>query len=310
MSKPYLLVFPGQSTHEPNMGHYWYENSSVFQKAYQSLLDYFYEKNGTSLENIIKNHPDQLELTQWAQPAIYCYQVAAAKMIMQHNPPEAIIGHSLGEFAAVVAADGMDPYKTLDLVTERGLLMQQTEPGKMIAVLCSTTICSDILNRHPNLACWISAENDESVTIIAGMPKDVDLFKSYCTGAGIRHLGLTIGNAFHTPMMESIEPQWKVLTQEIKNKSLSIPIYSSIDGKKHTLLPEDYWYTHLFARVRFKQALNKLKADLPIHTCIEVGPSNRFQTYLKKRWDTTSSTGPEENGKEIQIHLNEILYHS
>lgn len=310
MAKPYLLIFPGQGTHIASMGQYWAEESPIFGKYYHSLLNHFHTQYGVSLENIIMKHPDQLELTQWAQPAIYCYQVAAAHMIMDKKKASAIAGHSLGEFAAIVTAGGMDPYKTLELVTERGLLMQKTDPGKMIAALCSHDVITNILERHPKWACWISAENDENLTIVAGMPQDMDQLTHSLAYLGIRFLNIAVENAFHTPMMESISAEWKKLTDKVETQTFDIPFYSSVDGKMHFILPKDYWFMHLFARVRFKQALNHLYRDFPEHACIEVGPNNKFQSYLRKRWNLTASTGPEKSLKEIRIQLEELLYHS
>lgn len=310
MSKPYILVFPGQGTHLQSMGHYWAQESNIFGECYRSLLHYFEEKNGESLEKIILNHADQLELTQWAQPAIYCYQVASAKMIMHKKKPSAIAGHSLGEFAAIVASGGMDPYDTLDLVSQRGLLMQQTEPGKMIAVLCPQDKLNIILERHPKWECWISAENDENMTIAAGKPHDIDLLMQALSYLGIRYLNIAVENAFHTPLMESISEPWENMVNQYPSKPFDIPLYSSVDGVKHTHLPKNYWFTHLFARVRFKQALNHLHRDFPHHMCVEAGPNNKFQSYLKKRWAMTASTGPEKHGKELKIHIDELMYHS
>ena len=310
MSKPYILIFPGQGTHLAGMGQFWSKESTIFRECYHSLLQYFEKQYGTSLEDIINHKPDQLEQTQWAQPAIYCYQVAAAKMIMHKKKPSAVAGHSLGEFAAVVAAGGMDAYQTLDLVAQRGALMQKTEPGKMIAVLSTQDVVSNILERHPKWACWISAENDHTMTIVSGFPDDIALFANSLAYLGIRYLNVPIENAFHTPIMESIAEEWKLIAQSIKCKTFDIQLYSSVDGKKHAALPHDYWFMHMFARVRFKQALDNLYQDFPDHTCIEVGPGNKFYSYLKKRWNNITSTGPEKNGKELRIQLDELLYHT
>lgn len=309
MSKPYLLVFPGQGTHEGPFGFFWTKDSKVFHDHFYSLLSYFKEQQGESLEDIIFNHPDQLRLTHWAQPAIYCYQIAAARMLSQHHKPTALTGHSLGEFAAVSLAGGMDVYDGLNLVTQRGLLMQKTPSGKMIAAFCPQEKIHTLLERHPDWACWISAENDEHVTIVSGVPEDIDQLILSLNYLGLRHIPLSVDNAFHTPLMECIAAEWKALCSQIELKSLEIPFYSTIDGKRHTVLPQDYWFTHLFARVRFRQALNALHHDFPQHVCVEVGPGNKLQSYIKKHWDLSIATGPEKQGRELHIHIEELLYH-
>lgn len=309
MSKPYLLVFPGQGSHGGPLGAFWAKESAVFKESYNSLLSYFKEKFSDSLEDIVYKYPEKLDETQWAQPAIYCYQVAMAKMLMSSHKPDAVLGSSLGEFAAVVVAGAMDEYATLELVAQRGALMQQTAAGKMIAAFCGTERITSLLERHPNWACWISAENDDNVTILAGNPQDIDLLTNALSYLGVRFITVPVYTAFHTPMMESIANDWASIVSRSYSTSCDIAWYSSVDGKKHKVLPDDYWLAQMFARIRFKQALNMLYHDYPTHVCIEVGPGNKYQSYLKKRWTEAVSLGPESQGKDLHNHLNDVLYY-
>lgn len=308
MSKPFICVFPGQGTTEPHMGTYWSDNSDIFKKVYDDLLNYFEEKNSISLREIIHNHADKLIETRWAQPAIYCYQIAASHMLWSYGKPDAVMGHSLGEYAAIVAADGMDMYEGLDLVSERGRLMQQTEPGKVIAVLTNHDSITNILERHAELACWIAAENDENVFIVAGSEHDIQKLIEIIQYYAIRHLVIPGSTAFHTPLMHAIQDDWQKACKKVTLRPLSIPLYSTVTGTASSHLHTDYLMTHMQARVRFQTALNHMLLDYPYHCCIEMGPHNRFQSYIKKKWPLSIALGPEKNGPTCTLELQERLY--
>ena len=307
MAKSYISVYPGQGTVEPGMGAYWCLHSSAFKKIFEELLDYFNKKNNVSLSDIITHHPDTLIETQWAQPAIYCYQVAASSMLADYGNPAAVTGHSMGEFSALVRAGALDMYTGLDVITQRGLLMQQTAKGKVIAVISSFEQITKILHQHPEWACWIAAENDAKVYIVAGLPEDIDACSQTLASHAIRSITIPGQTAFHTPIMDQIMPEWIKICQKVTLDELTIPFYSSVIGQELQKLPDDYLITHLNARVRFQSALNNLYQDYPEHIGIEIGPNNRFFTYLMKRWEKALSLGPEKSARDCESRLEHYM---
>ena len=276
-------VFPGQGAQYPGMGKDLYENSEeakeLFEKA-NEILDFDITK--IMFEGTI----DDLKETKVTQPAIFLHSVLLAKTVKDFAP-EMVAGHSLGEFSALVANGALTFEDGLKLVYKRALAMQkacEAEPSTMAA----------IVGLDDNIVEEVCASVDEVVVpanyncpgqlVISGSFAGIDKACELLTARGAkRALKLTVGGAFHSPLME---PAREELAAAIESTNLSkpiCPVYQNVNAQA-TSDPEvikQNLIAQLTAPVRWTQTAKNMIADgAALFT--EIGPGKVLQGLIKK----------------------------
>jgi acyl transferase domain-containing protein len=155
--------------------------------------------------------------TAFAQPAIFCAGVAGWRAITRAFEPVAVVGHSLGEFAALVAAGALDARDALQLVIRRGRLMQDAETrqsGAMIAISGpSFESLPAIMER-----CGVVIANDNAPhqVVLSGPAAAIERTREEVTAAGLRAVRLPVRGAFHSPLMADVSLMFRSAVTEIE----------------------------------------------------------------------------------------------
>jgi [acyl-carrier-protein] S-malonyltransferase len=164
------------------------------------------------------------ESTAFAQPAIFCASVAGWRAIKQVLEPAAVAGHSLGEFAALVAAGSISPLDALQLVLRRGRLMEEAEQshgGGMIAV------SGPSLERVQAIAerCGVVIANDNSPSqlVLSGSATSIERAFEESRAAGLRAAHLPVCGAFHSPLMADVGEQLQAALAEVEIGPPALP---------------------------------------------------------------------------------------
>ena len=166
------FIFPGQGAQKAGMGKDFYENSeaarSFFDQA-QKILDF-------DLKEMCFGEHEELNLTEYTQPCMVSVCLAIVQELKKRGiNPDITAGLSLGEYAAVAAADGMNELDAIKLVRRRGILMQSTVPageGAMAAVLgLDAKKIEEILESFENV--WIANYNCPGQIVITGLTNEV-----------------------------------------------------------------------------------------------------------------------------------------
>src|SRR5699024_4595086 len=134
--KRIAFMFPGQGSQSVGMGKQFYDTYSDVQKMYQQANDVL----GYNIDTLMFEGPqEKLTETEYAQPALLLSSIAAHHLLISEGiQPDMVVGHSLGEYSALVAAGMLTLEEALPLVALRGRLMEQAYPkgqGSMSAVL-------------------------------------------------------------------------------------------------------------------------------------------------------------------------------
>ena len=276
-------VFPGQGAQYPGMGKDLYENSdeakALFEKA-NAILGFDITK--IMFEGTI----DDLKETKVTQPAIFLHSVLLAKTVKDFAP-EMVAGHSLGEFSALVANGALTFEDGLTLVYKRALAMQkacEAEPSTMAA----------IVGLEDNVVEEVCALVDEVVVpanyncpgqlVISGSFAGIDKACELLTARGAkRALKLTVGGAFHSPLME---PAREELAAAIESTTFSkpvCPVFQNVNAQA-TSDPEvikQNLIAQLTAPVRWTQTVqNMISGGATSFT--EIGPGTVLQGLVKK----------------------------
>ena len=278
------FLFPGQGAQFPGMAKDLYETSALAKERFEQANKLL----GFSITDIMFGEDaEALKQTKVTQPAIFLHSVILSEIIGDRFKPNAVAGHSLGEFSALVAAKAMSFEDGLKLVSQRAMAMQEAcdeIPGTMAAVLgledhIIEQVCAD------TAGVVVAANyNCPGQLVISGEKKAIDLACSSLKEAGAkRALPLPVGGAFHSPLME---PAKTKLAAAIENTSIQnpiCPIYQNVvaQGISEASFIKENLIAQLTAPVRWTQSVQQMLADGVVHFT-EVGPGKVLQGLVKK----------------------------
>ncbi|AMM24058.1 type I polyketide synthase [Variovorax sp. PAMC 28711] len=279
-----VLLFTGQGAQYARMGQGLYEGDTVFRAAFDDCLRAFDGVLDFDLRACLQSSdPLALAPTSVTQPATFALEYALARQLLSLGlVPVALIGHSVGEFAAAVVAGVMRLDDAARLVAHRGLLMQAQPAGDMLAVRLPA---ADVLARLPDTLS-LAAENGPKACVVAGPSADVEALRVVLDAEGVTTRRLQTSHAFHSAMMDAAVAPFEQRVRAVRLSPPAIPIYSTLTGR--LLTPDEatdprYWSRHLRETVRFSPAVRAALADVPHALFIEVGPRNTLTTLVRQQ---------------------------
>ncbi|MFL2587426.1 MAG: ACP S-malonyltransferase [Flavobacteriaceae bacterium] len=277
-------VFPGQGSQFPGMGKDLYDQHRIAKILFESaneILDFDITKI------MFEGTKEELKQTRVTQPAIYIYSVIVTKIMGSKFQPDALAGHSLGEFSALAAAETISFDSGLRLVSQRAEAMQMAcdvEDGTMAAILGLDDEKVVEICRQTQGVVVAANFNCPGQLVISG---SVNAVKSACenmreSGAK-RAILLPVGGAFHSPLME---PARVKLANAIENTNFTSPIcpvFQNVVAEAVTdsLAIKKNLVAQLTTSVRWTQTIEKMVAH-GIKNFIEVGPGKVLQGLIKK----------------------------
>lgn len=218
--------------------------------------------------------------TNLTQPAIFAFEYALASTLIGAGvSPALMIGHSLGELVAACVGGVFSLPVCAGLVALRGTLMQDCQPGAMIAVAVSETEAKQLANN--SLA--VAAVNAPELTVLAGETNSIDDLAHRLAGMGIAHWRLATNRAFHSPMMAAAGRRFSDAVGIHRAGPANLPYVSTISGALVSAdthdLPEQ-WGRQFTATVQFHKAL-QVALERPGRIYLELGPSDTLTRLLQ-----------------------------
>lgn len=275
-------VFPGQGAQYVGMGKDLYEQNETVR----ALFERANEVLGFRITDIMfAGTAEELKQTKVTQPAVFLHSVAMAAAL--GVTPEAVAGHSLGEFSALVVSGALTFEEGLRLVAKRAEAMQQAceaVPGTMAAVLNLSDEAVEAACAAVEGVVVAANYNCPGQLVISGEVSAVEAACVKCKEAGARRaLVLPVGGAFHSPLME---PAREALARAIAAADFQTPrcpIYQNVDAKPHTDPVEirTNLIAQLTAPVRWTQIVQQMTAD-GVDTYLELGPGTVLQGLIRK----------------------------
>ena len=277
-------IFPGQGSQFPGMGKDLFDRFEMAKEMFH-VSD---EILGFDLSTILlKGSKEDLQQTRVTQPAIFLHSIITAKVMGTDFQPDAVAGHSLGEFSALTAAGVIDFESGLKLVSQRAEAMQKAcniSKGTMAAILGMEDKKVDEICQQISGVVVAANYNCPGQLVISG---SIDAIESACEdlkAAGAkRALILPVGGAFHSPLME---PARAELENAIDSTSFSdplCPIYqnSPAIAVEDPIEIQKNLIAQLTAPVRWSQSINSM-IESGITNFIEVGPGKVLQGLVRK----------------------------
>ena len=287
--KPFAFVFPGQGSQSVGMLDAWGDHPAV-----RATLAEASEALKEDIGALIQNGPkEQLDLTANTQPvmltaAIACYRAWRAE---GGDAPQAVAGHSLGEYSALVAAGALTLAQAVPLVRLRALAMQDAVPvgaGAMAAILGldAATVVQGCREAAASSGEVVEAANfnDPKQIVIAGTKAGVDAACEVLKAKGAkRALPLSVSAPFHSSLMKPAAERLKVALDGVALQSPTIAVVNNIDVSAPTGVAEikDALYRQAFGPVRWTEVIGALKARGLQHI-IECGPGKVLSGMVKR----------------------------
>jgi [acyl-carrier-protein] S-malonyltransferase len=280
----HAFLFPGQGAQFPGMGKDLYEASAQAKKMFHQANEIL----GFSITDIMFGEDaEALKQTQVTQPAIFLHSVILSTVMGTKFQPDAVAGHSLGEFSALVAAKALTFEDGLKLVHQRALAMQNAcdeIPGTMAAILgLEDKVVETVCKETPGIV--VAANyNCPGQLVISGETNAISLACEAMKEAGAkRALPLPVGGAFHSPLMEPAKTKLATAIEATAIVSPICPVYQNVVAKGIEAADEIKinLIAQLTAPVKWTQTVQQLLTD-GSSLFTEVGPGKVLQGLVKK----------------------------
>ncbi|NEO18051.1 alpha/beta fold hydrolase [Moorena sp. SIO4A5] len=286
--QPVAFMFPGQGAQYVNMGLELTHEISTFRVLIDRCSELLKPHLGIDLRHVLypkqeqtNQATEQLKQTSITQPALFVIEYALAQLWMSWGVrPQAMIGHSIGEYVAACVAGVFSLEDALSLVALRGQMMQQLPAGSMLAVPLPEEEVQSLLGQELSLA----VINGPSQSVISGPTDAIALLQNQLDQQGVEYRRLHTSHAFHSKMMEPILDSFTDQVKQVSLKPPQIPYLSNVTGTWITAeqaVNPRYWAQHLRQTVRFSQGVQQLLKQ-PETILLEVGPGRTLSTLTKR----------------------------
>jgi [acyl-carrier-protein] S-malonyltransferase len=277
------FCFPGQGSLEAGMGR-------EIAEAVPEAMDVYRigsEATGMDLAHLCFESPlEELVETEVQQPTLVATSLAILAAVRKEGlEPDVVVGHSVGEYAALASVGAMGTGETIALVRERGLAMAEAakqRPGAMAAILgledqLVETLCRKIL------MVWPANYNCPGQIVISGENEAVEECCAEAESLGARRaIRLKVSGAFHSPLVARAADRLKPAIDRIRFSDPVAPFMSTVTAKVEPAQRlAALLVNQLTEPVRFTQAAGELMKD-GVTTFVEIGPGNVLSGLVKR----------------------------
>jgi acyl transferase domain-containing protein/acyl carrier protein len=274
-----VFLFTGQGAQYAGMGKGLYDSEAVFRAAVDRCAEILRDTLDRPLQSVLFPAPGEaspIDDTQYAQPAIFAIEYALSELWRSWGvQPSAVLGHSIGEFAAAVVAGVMTVEDALRLVAARGRLMQQLPGGgAMAAVIADEARVTEAIASFADRVS-IAALNGPANTVISGSGDAIAQILDACAAKQISAQRLVVSHAFHSPLMEPMLDEFERIAAAIRYAPPRVPFVSTVTGTVSDgsfAFDASYWRRHARGTVRFADGLTALQARGD-RVFLEIGPA-------------------------------------
>jgi amino acid adenylation domain-containing protein len=311
--KQVVFMFCGQGAHYIDMGLELYQKEPLFRRQMdrcfdilRPLMDYDLREvflpglHSTSSYSSPGGKDELIHRQDLSQPMFFVFEFALAQLLMKWGiKPDAMIGYSIGEYAAAHLAGVFSLEDALTLVALRGKLMQQLPPGVMLSVPVPEEELRPLLNKELSLAAV-----NEPTCIVAGSNGAIGAFERTLREKKYMCRRLSISHAGHSVMLDSMLEEFKGEFGPVHLAAPEIPYISSLTGRWITdeeATSPGYWARHLRETVRFSDGIKELMRKAG-SVFIEIGPGHDLSALIKRYIDSDNNHGHRHQAVNMIRH--------
>ena len=277
------FIYPGQGAQKCGMGADFYENSASVRK----LFDEAGEQLGLDMKALCFEENNLLDQTEYTQAAMVTTCLAMTEVLMERGvKPDITAGLSLGEYAAISVAGGLEPIDAIRLVRKRGILMQHTVPageGAMAAVLAlDASVIEEITSSMEGV--WIANYNCPGQIVISGKKAAVEEACERLKAAGAkRAILLNVSGPFHSGMLTGAGEKLGEVLSGVEVNAPRIPYVANVTAEYVTEAApvKELLIRQVSSSVKWQQSVEAMLAD-GVDTFIEIGPGRTLTGFMRK----------------------------
>jgi [acyl-carrier-protein] S-malonyltransferase len=269
-------VFPGQGSQAIGMG------ADLFDLP--EAKERFAEANdilGWSIAEVCQNEEDKVSRTLYTQPCLYVVESVLANLMQaKGQQPDAVAGHSLGEYVALYAAGVFDFATGVTLVKRRAELMDSASDGMMAALLgCDRDQLDQQIQQTPGVV--LANDNNAAQVVISGTPEAVDTILN--TVKAKRAVKLNVSGAFHSPLMKEAAAEFQTVLDRATFKTAHVPVLSNVDPTPATdaAILKQRLSQQMTGSVRWREISLQL-AEIGMTRVVEIGPGKVLTGLIKR----------------------------
>ncbi len=281
------FMFAGGGAQHPNMGRGLYDSEPVYRRAVDECLAILQSRLKLDLKPLLfpaagqeDVASEQLQRPSLALPALLTTQYAQAKLWQSWGvEPNAMIGHSMGEYTAAHLAGVFSLADALTLVELRGRLFETLPEGAMLSVPLPEAELLPLLPADLS----IGVINGPRLCVASGPVASIEALQARLADMEIDATRVRINVAAHSPMLEPILTEFHAFLRGITMRAPAIALVSNFSGKPITAAEAtspDYWVRHLRHTVRFADGVQELLAD-ESRVLLEVGPGRTLSSLAR-----------------------------
>ncbi len=291
-ANPIAFLFTGQGSQYTGMGKVLYETQPTFRRILNQCDELLRDSLELPLLSVLypgNADSPHLHQTAYTQPALFALEYALAHLWQSYGIiPDAVMGHSVGEYTAACVAGVFSLEDGLRLIAERARLMQSLpKNGMMVAVFASEAQIAPLIEPYQEQVA-IATINGVSNVVISGLKDKVQDLLDLLRGQGIQFRQLQVSHAFHSPLMAPILDSFEAFANTLSFQAPNRSLLSNLTGQfwKPGEVPDaTYWSLHLREAVRFSDGMEKL-AQEGYRLFMEIGPNSTLlsmgQRYLSE----------------------------
>jgi acyl transferase domain-containing protein/acyl carrier protein len=280
------FLFPGQSSEYADMAVQLYREHPLFRTALDRQSELFHRLTGCSALEVFTDPAAQAR-AELLQPAVFLLQVALAEFWTSCGVrPDAVLGHSLGEYAAACMAGVFSVEEGLELVCARGRSFAAVPggDGRMLAVACTDVAELERLVAAQGGTASVAAYNAPERVTVSGSDAEVSALEIAFKQRGWQTIALGTTHAFHSPLVAPAVPALVAAAGRVAHRPHAVPMVLNLTGKPAAAeeLGAEYWGRQLTSPVRFDSGVGEL-LGAGFTVFVEVGSGRTLTTSGRAR---------------------------
>ncbi len=236
--KKIAFIFPGQGSQTIGMGKDFFDNSDIAKKMVKDANN----RLGFSFEDLLFNENKNLGKTEFTQPAILLVSCIALEIFKSKCDiePQFVLGHSLGEFSALVASGSINYLDAIELVHKRGLFMTEACAGAGAGMMALIGLSDEVVEnmtasqRENGKQIWAANYNMDGQIVVAGVKSDLEsLVDTYKDAGAKRAIVLDMSVASHCELLNSAIPKLQPYLEQYITDNFNVKVISNVTADSY-----------------------------------------------------------------------------
>lgn len=277
-----VMMFPGMGTVYTNLGKDLYFKEPTFRRAMDECFSILKAKTGQHYKAILypENGLEMPKDFQTPQLLTFAFEYSLSVLLKSWGVvPDCVVGYSLGEYVAACVAGVFSLDTALDILVERGRLINTINTGGMLSVPLSAEAAKPYLKAQVNIA----IDNGKSI-VVAGSQEHLQEFKDRLEAIGISTIEINASYAMHSSEMQPILGDFEAVLAKHKLQKPTIPLISNVSGTwcNEDVTVTNYWTKHLSETNEFHKGVTTLIKEYPKAIFLEMGAGNNLSLLARR----------------------------